>query len=226
MVPRRASARLRRTAVRREGSLRGQPFDRPVIACPTVADPVVKAVRGCLPELDAVGKHPEAAPALGTGEVSVGGVAELHVLHQILEGGLAGDDAALGRGGGVAAGSRRACTPVLVGFLLTYWLDGSRHPYLTVDRAKPVQNGSCLRIGGQLSTLVAGEVGEEGRPPLEAAKYHHPCRRDAISGRVARVMASGIGSPALRAASSQAASCRSGSASRSTISTRSVLPGW
>ena len=110
-------------------------------------------------------------------------MAELHVLHPRVEGGLVGDDAALVRGGGVAAGSRRACTPVLVGFLLTYWLDGSRHPYLAVDRAKPVQNGSCLRIGGQLSTLVAGEVGEEGQPPLEAVKYHHPCRRDAISGR-------------------------------------------
>ena len=41
---------------------------------------------------------------------------------------------------------------------------------------------------------------------------------------VAMVMASGIGSPALRAASSHAASCRNGSASRSMMSTRSVLP--
>jgi hypothetical protein len=54
---------------------------------------------------------------------------------------------------------------------------------LAVDRAKPVQNSRCLWIGGQLSTLVAAEVGEEGQPPLEAAKYHHPCRGDTISGR-------------------------------------------
>jgi hypothetical protein len=57
--------------------LRGQPFDRPILACPPVADPVVQAVRRFLPELDPAGKQPEAAPALGTVQISAIGVAEL-----------------------------------------------------------------------------------------------------------------------------------------------------
>ena len=49
------------------GWLRRQPLDHPAADSPPVTDPVVQAVRRFLPELDAGGQHPEAAPALRTG---------------------------------------------------------------------------------------------------------------------------------------------------------------
>jgi nitronate monooxygenase len=171
-----------RETLRRLRSLGGQAFGGPVVGGPLVADPVVQAVRGFLPELDAGGEQPEAGPALGAREIGAV-VVLLHVLHPRLEGGQGGDDAALAGGGGVAARRRGAGPPVLVGFRRGYRLDGSGHAHLAVDRSEPVQNGRGLRIGGQFGALVAGEVGEEGQPALEAAKYHHPGRGEAIGGR-------------------------------------------
>ena len=43
-----------------------------------------------------------------------------------------------------------------VGFCLADRLHRPGHPYLAVDRAEPVQDGSGPRVGGQLGTLVAG----------------------------------------------------------------------
>src|SRR5258707_14700247 len=49
--------------IRSARPLRRQPFGGPAVALRAVADPLVQAVGGLLPELDAGRQHPEAAPA-------------------------------------------------------------------------------------------------------------------------------------------------------------------
>jgi hypothetical protein len=75
-----------------------------------------------------------------------------------------------------------------------------------VCRDKPVQHGRRPRIGRQLSTLVALAVGEEDQPPPQAAHITRRAEGTASLVALAMVMASGIGCPAARAASSHAAS--------------------
>ena len=76
----------------------------------------MQAVWRFLPELDAVGQHPEAAPAPRAGNTGPAGVAPQLVLDLHSQDRPAGHDAALVRGGRAEADSRGARVPVPVRF--------------------------------------------------------------------------------------------------------------
>src|SRR5262249_20308599 len=124
--PRRVRARIATRLRRLEpcddlavaASLRGQPLDHPAAAFPAVADPVVPAVGRSLPERGLGGQHPEAAPALRTGNTGSATVTPQLVLDLPFQNRPAGHDAALMPGGRGEAGGGGARAPELVRFVL------------------------------------------------------------------------------------------------------------
>jgi hypothetical protein len=133
-------------------------------------------------------------------------VAPLQVPDLGFRGRPAGGDAALVPGGRAEPDGGGAHAPVLVRFVRADPLNRPGHADLAVGRNKPVQHGRRPRIGRQLSTRAARAAGAEDQPAPQAAQHHQAGRGTASLAAVAMVIASGIGCPAARAASSHAAS--------------------
>ena len=85
---------------------------------------------------------------------------------------------------------------------LAYPLNRPRHAYLAVCRNKPVQHGSRPWIGRQLATLSLSQSVKKISPRWRPRSTTRRAEGMASLVALAMVMASGIGCPAARAASS------------------------
>ena len=203
------------------GWLRRQPLDHPAADSPPVTDPVVQAVRRFLPELDAGWQHPEAAPALRTGHIGSAGVAAEYVLDLHFQDRPAGDDVALVRGCRAEADGGGACPSTGASSPLTRSTGPATGTWRCAGTSQ-CSTAAARGLGASSVTLSLSQSVKKTSPRWRPRSITRRAEGTASLVSLAIVMASGIGWPAVRAASSHLESWRSGSAPRSVIFTRPV----
>src|ERR1041385_8048787 len=112
--------------------LRSEPGDRPAVAVRRVEEAVVQAIVAVLPELVALGSHPDAAPVLGQRQLPLG-VEVGQLSHEPLGRGSALHGPALWRGERAQLAAARARADVLRRLLFAHPLGWSLDPHLTAQ---------------------------------------------------------------------------------------------